>query len=186
MGTGNTMIVLPFFLLSLLISLGALAIALCERVLPFPPPWEAILDPLSLSLMALPFILILWLCAWHFHRAWLAALAMLLTIVPAVVGIYLELPSTPLVVSVIGALTAWDLASFHERLAQSTKDDNVPMLAGKHLLWVMLFVMTATGLGVGSLNWSLRLTFEWVIVLVLLGIWGVAQLIRWLQRGGAE
>jgi hypothetical protein len=188
MGTGNAMIVLLFFsfLLSLTVSLGALVTVYWDRGVPFPPIWEAVLDPMSLSLIALPFIFVTWLLAWHFRRSWLVALGMLLTIAPAVAGIYLELPATPLVVAVIGALTTSDLASFHERLAQSAKDDNVTVLARKHLLWAVLFVIIATGLGVGSLNRTLRLTFEWVVVLVLLGILGVAQLIRWLRREGME
>jgi len=184
------MMIFFFFLIGVLTSLGTLAYEYWSYVIPMPELWSSLWtmdwDVLSLSLMVLPIAFVVWLISWFYPRSWLSAIALILTTFPAAVGIYAEFPPTLLIVSVIGALVAWDMASFNERLAQAASDDNVPVLVRRHLLWVSGFVLFSVALGIGALNWRLSLTFEWVAVLVILGIWGVAQLIKWLRRGGAE
>ena len=80
------------------------------------------------------------------------------------------------------AFLAWDVADFHSRLRLAASQDDQAGLERRHL--ARLATITLIGILLSSFTMLLRvrLTFEWMVVLLLISVWGISQLVHWLFK----
>jgi hypothetical protein len=128
---------------------------------------------------------VIWLTAEWRRWRWVRGLGLFVYVGFAAYGLWIGLPASRMVIGVLGALLAWDLGDFRERLRRASPTDDRRGLELRHL--GRLVIVAAAGLLLAGLTAVLRvrLTFEVVTLLVVLTALGLAQLVRWLgQRGG--
>ncbi|HVN52688.1 MAG TPA: hypothetical protein VMT46_00055 [Anaerolineaceae bacterium] len=86
----------------------------------------------------------------------------------------------PAFLTVIAALTAWDLAGFVRRAG--TPDPQRARLAARlehrHLLKLLLVDLAGLALGLAAFGLRLRLGFFWVVLVALAGVLGLALLVQ--------
>ena len=92
-------------------------------------------------------------------------------------------PALPLLLGVVAALVAWDLARFAARLRAAEVAD-APALERAHLRYVGS--VAGVGLVLGGLALVVRVAigFGWVILFGVVAIVALGQLVRMLQRDG--
>lgn len=98
-------------------------------------------------------------------------------------GVWGATPPMLMVVSLIGALSAWDLARFEQRLTQADRIDHESLMRRAH--WQRLGLVAALGLALAGLALSLhlRLNLGWAIFLGLLIVIGLGQAAGGVFRG---
>lgn len=159
-------------LLSIILGVGALAWAYDSSGLAAPARWLLIFGALWL------------LAAWRRWR-WFAALGLFVLVVAAGVGLWIGLPFGWMIAGALGGLFAWDLTDFERRLRQAAPGDDRRGLEARHL--ARLGLVALAGLGSASIAMAVRLqfSFEWALLLALVGTAGFLQLVSWLRgRGG--
>ncbi len=122
-----------------------------------------------------------WLVAVWRGWGWFAWVGMTLNTLAAGFGVLLDLPLAWLLGVVVSGLVAWDLTNFHHQLRFVEREDLVQM-ERSHTGRLGLFLGIALLLGAGAIAFQVSLTFEWVALLVLLGIWGVSRMVKWLRK----
>ncbi len=128
---------------------------------------------------------LLWLIALFYRRYWAASIGLLLAVVAAGFGIWLDLSIGWITAGVLGALVNWDLANFISRLHVSGSKDDAERRALEHGHLARLAIVTLTGLALASAAMliQLRFSFEWALFLALTSAWGISQLVSWLRKG---
>jgi hypothetical protein len=79
---------------------------------------------------------------------------------------------------------AWDLAAFTGRLHLAAEDDDTSRLEGIHLRRMTVLMLASGGLGVLALRIQIKLSFEWVVLMMFLTVWGIGQIVNWLLKKG--
>jgi hypothetical protein len=126
-------------------------------------------------------------------RRWRAAafVGLFLAAVGAAAGEWQRLSPVLLLLSLGLALATWDLSDFSRRLDLGAKDehrgsqqlDDRRALVRRHLFWLGLILSIGVGSSAIALQVrAVRFKFEVAAVLVLLGAWGVTQLILRLRK----
>ena len=126
---------------------------------------------------------LIWMVAiWRGWR-WLAEawIGMTLMTLAAGFGLLLDLPLTWMLFGLVCGLLAWDLSNYYRQLRFVQKEDLLQM-ERSHMVRLGMFVGLALALGAGSLLLQTRLTFEWVMLLVLLSVWGISLMVKWLRK----
>ncbi len=131
--------------------------------------------------LGLALVGIVWLVAVWRGWAWFAWVAMVLYSLAAVFGVLLDLPLVWLFTGLVSGLVAWDLTNFHYQLRFVEKED-LAQMERAHMERLGLFLGIALLLGAGSIVLQARLTFEWVAFLVLLCVWGLSRMVKWLRK----
>ena len=113
---------------------------------------------------------------------WIGSVGMLLAVIAAVAGIFLGLSVSPMTSAVMFAFIAWDLTDFHGRLKLAAEQDDVGNFERNHLTRLGLVLAAGWGAVLLTGNIRVRFTFEIAVLLVLVGIWGMSQLVGRLRR----
>ena len=125
----------------------------------------------------------LWLFA-HFRKwYWFSSIALLVMLVAAAYGIWLEYQAVWMLLGAVGGLLAWDLSDFARRLSFASPMDDTRSLEVRHLERVG--IVAALGLGLALLSVFLhfqRLAFEVAAGLLLLAALGLARLVIGLRK----
>jgi len=124
---------------------------------------------------------VFWLVAIWRGWTWFSWVGLALITLAAGFGLLLDLPMVWMFAGLVGGMLAWDLSNFHWQLRFVEKEDLLPM-ERSHMVRMGLFLGIALALGVGSMVLRTRLTFEWVALLVLLGVWGLSRMVKWLRK----
>ena len=126
----------------------------------------------------------LWLFASWQRWRWFSSLGIILLVSMAGYGLWNELPPAWMVAGALGGLFAWDLTNFLHRLRFAARTDDLRGLQIRHL--TRLTIVALIGITLFGLATFLRLelSFEWAVLLTLIAVFGVAQLVAWLRRGG--
>lgn len=130
---------------------------------------------------------VLWVVGQRLRWTWMASVMVVLCGVAAAVGAWLELNAILLVVGLIGALSAWDLDHFTQRLRAVDSVGQERALKRRHLQRLL----AADGLGlvavVLAVNVQIKLSFGLAIALGLIALLGLSlglrPAIRFLRRG---
>jgi len=122
-----------------------------------------------------------WLVAIWRRWAWFAWVALAFYTLAGGFGVLLDLPLIWLLGGMVSGLVAWDLTNFHYQLHFVEKED-LAMMERSHMGRLGLFLGIALLLGAGAIAFQVRLAFEWVALLVLLGIWGLSRMVKWLRK----
>ena len=125
----------------------------------------------------------IWLFAGWKHWTWFSIMGILLSVALAGFGLWIELSPGWMISGALGGLLAWDLADFMRRLRFAHASDDIRTLERRHL--TRLTIVAVVGLSLASIAMLVRLefTFEWMMLLTLVGVLGVTQLVAWLRRG---
>jgi hypothetical protein len=119
-------------------------------------------------------------------RRWImvASFGLFVFVVAAGIGIWIGLSPFLMAVSVLGSLSAWDLAGFSLRLRRAAPEDDLRKLEKNHL--VRLAGLAAIGLVLilAAAFSHLRISFGWLFLLAIAVVLGMMQLVNHLRRGG--
>jgi hypothetical protein len=168
-------------LFCLVVILGAGLLAAAFFSLGFPVPGYSILG-LGLAWMAGLFL------GWK----WISVPALFAYFGFAAAGFYL-MPSAGLasqastwllVAGALCALSAGDLSDFLSRLDLAADEDDVPALERRHYLQLSIVVTIGAILSVSALAVHVRVSFEWSLGLIVLGVWGISRVVGWLLKKG--
>jgi hypothetical protein len=158
------------FLLSLAGATGALAWAYARSGRDATAPWLAAIAAAWL------------LTEWRRWR-WFPPLGLFLLIGFAAYGLWIGLPAPWMVCGALGALFAWDLGDFRNRLRHSPSPHEARAMEARHLARLLIVGVLGAGLAGLTAVLRVRMSLELLIGLVLLTALGLAQLFRWLGSG---
>lgn len=125
----------------------------------------------------------LWLFA-HFRKwYWFSSVALVVIILAAAYGVWLQYPAMWMLLGAVGGLLGWDLSDFARRLSFASPMDDTRGLELRHLERVA--IVAALGLGLALLSVFLRferLAFEVAVGLLLLAALGLTRLVIGLRK----
>jgi len=98
----------------------------------------------------------------------------------AAAGFFLGLSGVLMFVGALLGLSAWDLSDFSARLKLAAEEDDVPSLERRHMLRLMLVLLPGAALVAVSLIVHIRISFEWMVVLILVAVWGFGRMVAQL------
>jgi hypothetical protein len=123
-----------------------------------------------------------WLVAEFRRWRWFASLGLLACIALAGLGLWLNLPLGWMLAGAVGALIAWDLADFNQRIEHASTEDDVPGLTRRHLLRISIVTIGGLVLSLFSMLARLKFSFEWVTFLTILAAIGIVQLVSRMRK----
>jgi hypothetical protein len=118
-----------------------------------------------------------WIIGLALSWAWVPPLALFATFGAAALGFIMDLSPLFLIPAAILALLAWDLAGFHALLCLASPDDDTSGLERRHLGRVFAIALLGGILAAFALILHFKLSFEWIILLVLFTVWGIGQVL---------
>lgn len=124
----------------------------------------------------------IWLFTKWRRWKWFSPLALLIIIIYAAYGLWIELSFGWMMLAAIGGLLAWDLADFSLRLRYAAPSDDVTGMQRRHLARVGIVAGLGGFLGFIAFVVRIKLPFEVVAGLVILTVLGLARLITTLRR----
>ena len=124
---------------------------------------------------------VLWLFAGRQRWVWFSTIALLLSVLLAGFGLWLELSPGWMITGSLGALMAWDLTDFMRRLSYAPILDDTSGLERGHLMRLTIVALAGVILASIAIFVRVEFTFEWVMLLTLVGVLGVTQLVAWLR-----
>lgn len=127
-------------------------------------------------------MLFLWGLFSETRWGWIPALLFPLSVLFAAAGLFIGVAPLWSALSVVAALSSWDLEHFARRLAQADHIPSRDALVRRHIQ--RLLVLDAIGLGLYSaaLAAQVRIGFGAAILLGLLAVSALSPVIRYLQR----
>jgi hypothetical protein len=125
---------------------------------------------------------VLWIVALALRWDWFPTLALFVTFGAAAFGLFLGLSPVVFIPGALIALAAWDLAGFHVRLQLADAEDDLAPLEKRHLLRLAGLIVTGGMLSAFALSLHVSPSFEWVVVLVFVAIWGIGRVVSRLLK----
>ena len=125
----------------------------------------------------------LWLFAQFRKWYWFSSVALVVMILAAAYGVWLEVPAVWMLLGAVGGLLGWDLSDFARRLSFASHMDDTRSMELRHLERVG--IVAALGLGLALLSVFLRferLAFEVAVGLLLLAALGLTRLVIGLRK----
>jgi hypothetical protein len=153
--------------------------------------------------------LILWGAFWiiglGFNWKWVPTLGLFLTFGASVLFIYMNpmsgnqansvisfsdlvrggSPNWQLILLYLAALfsyLSWDMADFYFRMRQASLEDNITKIENRHLDRLAIVTFLGVILSVVTLLVHIKLSFEWMVVLLLFAVWGIGRAVNWLLK----
>jgi hypothetical protein len=141
---------------------------------------------LKLSLIAFGAFAIglLWLFSPSRYRIWIASIGFFIFVCASGVGTWLGLSPFLMAISILGSLSAWDLAGFSSRLRCAAPEDDLHQLKKKHLILLTCLVGTSLVLVASGLLIRVNIPFWWLILLALAVVFGIMQLLNRMRGRG--
>jgi len=155
---------------SIIISTGSLAWAFAEAGLFVLARWALIFG-------------VVWLFAqWRGWR-WFSSFGLLVVVLVSAISIWLGFSAEWLFSGTVFALFAWDMTDFRQRMRDIAIDENLHAMERRRVARITFF--SFIGLFFASMMLMLvrgKFTLEWGALLVVVILFGVAQLVSWLKR----
>ena len=126
---------------------------------------------------ALIALAILWLLAQLRNLRWFPSLGLLAVVGFAAYGIWTHQPAGWMLTGTVGALFAWDLSDFEQRMENAPTPAERAALEPSHLLRLSLVAALGFFVSLASMLLRFQFTFEWVAFLALLAAIGFTQLL---------
>lgn len=140
----------------------------------FHLPWVAV-GVLTVGLLWLFFLLR--------YRIWIASIGLFLFVCASGTGAWLGMSPILMGISILGSLSAWDLAGFFHRLRRAAVDDDLRQLKKSHLLQLAGLMGISLVLLLLGLLIRLNIPFWWLFLMTLAVVLGITQLVNRMQRG---
>ncbi len=127
----------------------------------------------------------LWLVAVWRRWRWFEYLGLAFNLFAAVLGLWL-LNFSPgwMFAGAIGGLLAFDLTHFRDRVRFITPNQERRGLEARHLLRISLLAILGMILASLAMLIKKQFAFEWIVLLVIFGVFGITQLAVWFRRRG--
>ena len=125
-----------------------------------------------------------WLLSRREFRAWMASIGLFIFVCASGIGAWLGLSPILMAISVLGSLSAWDLAGFSRRVRRAAPEDDLNQLGKKHLVQLGILLGVSMILVLLGLLIHSNIPFWWVFLLVLVAVLGMMKLENRIQRGG--
>ncbi|RLD02650.1 MAG: hypothetical protein DRI32_08540 [Chloroflexi bacterium] len=100
----------------------------------------------------------------------------------AVIALFKNIPFGWSFAAALSGLLSYDLSNFRQRLRFASPTEDTKLLQRVHL--IRLGVMTFLGITLSTIAmlWQAELTFEWVVFMVLVAVWGISLLVGWVRK----
>lgn len=125
---------------------------------------------------------VLWLVLQSRGRAWAGDAGLIGSAGVAAAGLLLDLGAGWMLVGLVGALSAWDLAAFSRWVQDSPEAGEAKALERQHLQRLLLADAIGLGLAMLALQVRIRLRFGLVLLLGVGLMVGLSQAVRYLRR----
>ena len=127
----------------------------------------------------------LWLIAVWRRWRWFTYLGLAFNLFAAVLGLWL-LNFSPgwMFAAAIGGLLAFDLTYFRDRVRFITSNKERCGLEARHLLRISLLAILGMTLASLAMLIKRQFTFEWIVLLVIVGVFGIIQFAVWFRGRG--
>lgn len=123
-----------------------------------------------------------WLALDGLRWRWLSSTGLILCTGLAGIGITLGLPAMGMLVSLLAALTAWDLDDLRQALESDASLQRAAAMQRQHLQRLLTVDVLGLVLGLVALQVRTRLTLGLALLLGLLAILGLSRAIAFLRR----
>ena len=123
----------------------------------------------------------LWLIATLRKVGWAASVALFAVVVASGLGVMLGVTPAWMLAATLFGLIAWDLTRFRERLSLAYFEDDLIGMERRHLLRLSILVMAALVLSSIPMVVTLKISFEWILLLAIICTLGIAQVLRWIK-----
>ena len=125
---------------------------------------------------------VLWLAGWWRRIAGTEGAGLLAFTGLAAWGLWLGLGAGWMLLAVVGALVAWDLAPFQRRMAATDRVQEQAAIERRHLARLGLVIGLGCFLALLALGIELRLTFLPILLLGLLAVIGLGRALSHFRR----
>ncbi|MDP1713581.1 MAG: hypothetical protein Q8L41_02455 [Anaerolineales bacterium] len=125
---------------------------------------------------------LLWLYLQWRGWNWFSSLGLLLAILAAMIGLWLNFMFEWIFSGAVFALFAWDLTDFRQKLHFMSSREDIKGMERRHI--ARLYMLTLAGLILTSIMLSMRaqFSFEWGILLGFVILLGLLQLPAWIRK----
>ena len=127
-------------------------------------------------------IILLWIVSGIRNWFWVTTIAFILHTIVAAAGFFLSVESFWLILGLMFALFAWDLASLTQRLTYAGSVQNQKTFLVLHFRRLVVTGGLGVILAVLALNFNLQFSFGWLVLLGLLVVLGMSYAIRYILR----
>jgi hypothetical protein len=112
---------------------------------------------------------------------WFGDVALISFTLAAAAGIYLALPFSWMLAGNIGALITHDLSKFSRRLNNSAQEDDTRRIKRAHITRLGVLLILGITLSSAAVLWQTQISFEWIVIFVLVVVLGLNRLLSWLR-----
>ena len=126
----------------------------------------------------------LWLIAQFRNWRWFASVGLSVTVIFSAYGVWTSAPAGWMLAGILGALFAWDLSDFEQRLENAPTLSERESLERPHLIRMGGVAALGFVLSLASMLFRPQFSFEWVAFLALLAAIGLTQLVARMRKGG--
>ncbi len=124
----------------------------------------------------------LWTWGLTQYKKRMPVLGLVLITLLAVIALFKNIPFGWSFSAALSGLLSYDLSNFRARLRFASPTEDKHLIQRIHFF--RLSLMTFLGLTLGSLAmlWQAQFTFEWMVFLMLFGVWGISLLVGWVRK----
>lgn len=126
----------------------------------------------------------LWLLGQWRGWGWMASVELVCFVIIAAVGLGMRLRNIWMLVSVVGALSAWDLDHFAQHLRGSGQVKGAHALERRHLQRLLIVDGASLLLGAVAMGARIEFSFGAALLLGVLAVLGLTRAIGFLRRQG--
>lgn len=124
------------------------------------------------------------LWTWGLIRSknWMPGLGLILFTLTAAAGLYQSLPFGWMFAGALSALISYDLSNFSLRLRYAAPTEDTVLLQRVHFTRLGVITLVGLALGTVSIVWQAQFSFEWMLFLMMAGVWGISLLVGWVRQ----
>ena len=127
----------------------------------------------------------LWLVVVWQRWNWFAYIGVVFNLFVAALGLWLfNFSPGWMFAGAIGGLLAFDLTHFQDRVRFITPNQERPGLEARHLLRISLLAILGMILASLAMLIKKQFAFEWIVLLMIVGVFGIIQFVVWFRRRG--
>ena len=125
---------------------------------------------------------VLWLFSQWLRWRWFSALALFLSILFAITGLWLSFPIGWMFASAIFALVAWDMTELRTKLKFLLPREDSKGIERRRVARVSLLAFSGLLLASLMVLWLIQWTSEWGMFLLGVTLLGLTQVITWFRK----
>ncbi|HEY5158276.1 MAG TPA: hypothetical protein VII93_09990 [Anaerolineales bacterium] len=125
---------------------------------------------------------ILWIIGPIRWWKWIQPVSLFTIFIVAAVGLIMNIPLGFILPGALFGFLAWDLAEFAGRLQLAAPDDDTSRLERTHLRRMAMLMLASGGMCALALVIQIKFSFEWIVLLMFLTVWGIGQIVNWLLK----